>query len=641
MHNYLKRILTLVLATALIVSFVACNTVNTKSATSTASSQGFKPGTYTATTEGHGGTMTVQVTFSEKAIVSVKVQQQTETAGLGDQALQKIADEIVQGQTLAVDAVSGATDSSEALLSAVADCVRQAGGDPAALQEKKSTVSAEKVERLSADVVVVGAGASGVSAAVAAADEGAKVILLEKTDIIGGASNLSWAANFYNASVALEKGIKGDLNKTVADWIAANHWRVDAAAVRQYFSESGATYDWLAKRGYTTTFFVMGNSPLYLLPPYETRQDLLKNMLANSVEKRGGQVITRANAQKLLTDKNGNVTGVVAVRPDGSSLEVSAKAVIIATGGYAGNAEMVKQYSGFQGPLGGLSQNVGDGLKMAWAVGAEVPRNIGIQMVHQTLTNATPKLKKQFSPFEASYPLMLCYLPNFMNVGPNGARFRDESAVLAADPAAITSVYNGTYHLVIVSKSQLEMLESKGMSVLNIPRLPAMPPEFYADYKAQFTLENPWKGAEKVLEAMVANGDGYKGNTPAELAKNAGIDVETFTQEFKNYEEAAKTGVDGDFGKDSKYLLPMGKGPYYAIVAVVNNLGSVGGLTVNKKFQVLNQQRVPIKGLYAVGLEAEGTLFSDAYTGMGDGLGYAFTSGRLGGTYAAQAVLKK
>jgi len=144
-----------------------------------------------------------------------------------------------------------------------------------------------------------------------------------------------------------------------------------------------------------------------------------------------------------------------------------------------------------------------------------------------------------------------------------------------------------------------------------------------------------------VLEAMVANGDGYKGNTPAELAKNAGIDVETFTQEFKNYEEATKTGLDGDFGKDSKYLLPMGKGPYYAIVAVVNNLGSVGGLTVNKKFQVLNQQRVPIKGLYAVGLEAEGTLFSDAYTGMGDGLGYAFTSGRLGGTYAAKAVLKK
>lgn len=643
MHKHVKRILTLVLSTALIFSFVACNTVktSTKADETVASGLSFKPGTYTATTEGHGGDITVQVTFSEKAITAVKIQKQGETAGLGDQALQEVADKIVQGQTLAVDAVSGATDSSDAILSAVADCVTQAGGDPALLQKKESSASATKVEKLSADVVVVGAGASGVSAAVAAADEGVKVILLEKTEIIGGASNLSWAANFFNASVALEKGIKGDLDKTVADWISANHWRVDAADVRQYFAETGATNDWLAKRGYSTTFFVMGGSPLYLLPSYNTRQDSLKKMLTNSVEKHGGQVITRANAQKLLTDKDGNVTGVVAVKADGSSLEVTAKAVIIATGGYAGNAEMVKQYSGFQGPLGGLSQNVGDGLKMAWAIGAEVPRNLGIQMVHQTLTNATPKLKKQFSPFEASYPVTLCYLPSIMNVGPNGARFRDESMVLAADPAAITSVYNGTYHLVIVSKSQLQMLEDKGMAAFNPPRLPAMPPEFYADYKAQFTMNNPWKDAEKVLDTMVANGDGYKGNTPAELAKNAGIDVATFTQEFRNYEEATSTGKDTEFGKDSRYLIPMGEGPYYAIVAVINNLGSVGGLTVNKSFQVLDQKRIPIKGLYAVGLDAEGTLFSDAYTGMGDGVGYAFTSGRLGGDYAAKAVLKK
>ncbi|MDF2871334.1 MAG: FAD-binding protein [Anaerocolumna sp.] len=81
------------------------------------------------------------------------------------------------------------------------------------------------------------------------------------------------------------------------------------------------------------------------------------------------------------------------------------------------------------------------------------------------------------------------------------------------------------------------------------------------------------------------------------------------------------------------------EGPYYAIVAEINNLGSVGGLLVNTKFKVLNDERTPIKGLYAVGLESEGVLFNDTYVGNGVGIGYSFTSGRLGGENAADYAL--
>lgn len=205
---------------------------------------------------------------------------------------------------------------------------------------------------------------------------------------------------------------------------------------------------------------------------------------------------------------------------------------------------MVKELFGFEGVNGGLGQNIGEGLEMAWDIGAKVPDNVGGQMLHQTLARATANLKKDFDSFQASYPLMTAYLPNFMNVGPSGARFRDEAATLTAVAAANTSAFNGPYHLVIISKSQLERLTKKGMSGVNAPGLPGMPPEFYADFTDQFTLDNSWTNAEKVFDTMVANGDGYKGNTIEELATNAGMDVETFTTEYNNYKEATKTGVD-------------------------------------------------------------------------------------------------
>ncbi|MNJ57274.1 Fumarate reductase flavoprotein subunit precursor [compost metagenome] len=138
---------------------------------------------------------------------------------------------------------------------------------------------------------------------------------------------------------------------------------------------------------------------------------------------------------------------------------------------------------------------------------------------------------------------------------------------------------------------------------------------------------------------MVANGDGFKGNTIEELAKNAGMDEASFKDTFNQYQEAISTGVDTAFGKDKAFLTEMGQeGPYYAIIAEINNLGSVGGLLVNTKFQVLNDNRIPVKGLYAVGLESEGVLYNDTYVGNGIGIGYSFTSGRLGGESAAKAI---
>ncbi|MBW4837953.1 MAG: FAD-binding protein [Paenibacillaceae bacterium] len=615
--------------------------VNSPSTAEAASA--FKAGTYTGEAEGKDGVIKVQVTMEQAdRIKDIKIVSQTETEGLGDSALNKVKEQILANQSLAIDAVSGASVSSDAMLKAVENAVKKAGGDVDALKSVSvKKPGAGKTEKLQADVVVVGAGASGVSAAVTAADKGAKVVIIEKTGVIGGASNLSWAGKFYNSSAAVADGLKVNVEQEISNWIVNNHWRVDAAAVRQYVTKSGDTYDWLKNKGYVTTYMNFGGEQLHVLPAYNTREQTLRKMLAASVEKNGGKVITETTAKKLMTGAKGAVTGVVAEKADGTTLEISAKSVVMATGGYAGNKEMVKEAFGFEGVNGGLAQNIGEGLKMSWAAGAKVPDNFGGQMLHQTLARGTSNLKKQYSSFEASYPMMLSYLPTLMNVGPSGARFRDETATLTAVAAANTSAFNGPYHLVIVSQSQLKALEAKGMNGIKAPKLPGLPPEFYADFTDKFKLDTPWKNVVSVFDAMVKNGDGYKGNTIEELAKNAGMDAEVFKDAFNKYTQATKTGVDNDFGKTKEYLQPMGDGPYYAIIAEINNLGSVGGLLVNPKFQVLNDKRVPVKGLYAVGLESEGVLFNDTYVGNGVGIGYSFTSGRLGGENAAAGALSK
>jgi len=625
-----------------IISFCMLFIVSMFSGCSKKETKLFKAGTYAAEAQGKEGPINVKVTFSETKITDIKIESQSETAGVGGAAIESIKKQVLAQQTLSIDAVAGATASSEAILASVEDCINQAGGDVSAFKVAGKKAGEGKTEKLQTDVVVIGAGASGVSAAVSAGDKGAKVIILEKTATIGGASNLSWAGKFVDSSTAIANGLKVDEEKMISDWIENNHWRVDSAAIRQYVTKSGETYDWLAKKGYVTKFINFFGEQLHMLPEYATREEALRKMLSTSVEKKGGKVITETTAKKLLTNKAGEVIGVVAEKLDGTTLEITAKNVVMATGGYAANKEMVKENFGFEGVNGGLGQNIGEGLEMSWKAGAKVPDNFGGQMLHQTLASATTKLKTQYDEFKASYPLMLSYLPNFINVGTSGARFRDESATLTSVAAANTSAFQGAYHYVIVSKTQIDSLMAKGMNGVKAPQLPGMPPEFYAAFSDQFKLDNPWKNADDVFESVVKNGDGFKGNTIEELATNAKMDKATFEETFKNYEEACKTGIDTEFGKTAKYLIPNGeKGPYYAIKAEINNLGSVGGLLVNTKFQVLNEKRVAIKGLYAVGLESEGVLFNDTYVGNGVGIGFAFTSGRLGGEYAASNALGK
>lgn len=482
------------------------------------------------------------------------------------------------------------------------------------------------------DVVVIGAGCSGVNTAVRAAEKGLSVILVEKTSSIGGASLLSWAPSAFNSRYALAAGDKTDTAPFISEWVANSHWRVDAAAIRQLVNTAGEAVDWMSDNGWEFTYLGFGAS-ITMLPDYALRSGLFKDMIDKYVLP-SGELLENTTAQYLLTDSAGAVTGVVAVDADSKGIQINAKAVVIATGGYAANTNMVRNAFGFEGVFAGLSQNIGEGLEMAWKVGAQKPQNFGGQMLHQTLARSTDFLVGEFDAFPAKYPMILCYVANLLNVGATGQRFRDEELVLDAVPAAYSSSFQGGFHYVVLSQDMMNTLETKGLAGLGVDYSPGLPPE----HKPDFKLDTPWTGITEVFDAMVDSGEGFKGSTVEELAQAAGMDEAIFTAQFAQYEEFCASGEDTQFGKAAAFLKPLGEGPYYIIIAEENNLCSWGGLMTNTNYEVLDKSRLPVVGLYAVGNEAGSNLYNDTYVGFGYGMSNTITSGYICGNKLAEAL---
>ena len=498
--------------------------------------------------------------------------------------------------------------------------------DIASVLPGNTSEQVEVVDTKDCDVLVIGAGVSGANTAIRAGELGKKVILVEKTDTIGGASNLSSGPIGYNSRIALDAGEQTDILPLLNDWIAESHYRVDAASVKQLLEKSGEAIDWMSDNGWEFTPWF--SASMVKFPDYSVREQLFLDALDRTVVANGGEVLTGTCAKRLVVDDEGKVTGAVVVDAEGKGLQINAAATVIATGGYGGNLDMVERVFRFRGVLGGLPQNIGEGLEMAWRAGAQKPQNFGGQMLHQTLARANDPLAEQFDAFPAKYPMILCYVAKLMNVSATGARFRNEENALSAVAAANTSAYQGSFHYVVVSKGIMDTLEQEGLAGLGIEKSPGLPPR----YKPQFELDTPWENIAGVFDAMVEAGAGYKGDTPEELALAAGMDVDIFTRQFEAYESYCAEGVDEQLGKAADNLIAYGEGPYYIVIAEENNLGSWGGLLTNADFEALDWNRLPVKGLYAVGNEAGSCLFNDTYVGSGIALGNAVTSGYLCGT---------
>ena len=606
----------------------------------------YKAGTYKGTGSGNNGEVTLNVTFSKDAIKSIKIVSHKETPGISDPAFAKIPDAIVKGQTLAVDAVSGATNTSRAILEAVEKAVKAAGGDAAALKNKRVAKKTE-VKELSTDVVVAGAGASGTAAALAAVQNGAKVILLEKAAGVSGAGTM--AGVMFADHSDLQKAAKKEVDsKWLYDqYIRDSSYYANARLVRTIIRESSDTVNWLVKNGMNLMLLDAGYGAQYNhvgMPAtahgYVDGGAKAIGDLHKKIKDLGGSVYYETPAKELLFDASHRVAGIKAVQSDGTTLNIRAKKVILATGGYGGNEEMMKARFGAKAGTGLVKTATGDGLVMAWSagaaeLGADVAQWFGMKYDGAN-TKKMPKGTGELTELVRN-PLLF--------VDKTGKRFGDEAE--AYESAALgTMMYNlpDAEMAIILDQGVIDNVAKNGLAKVFVDRWGTM----YG--KGMVYSENGHKrDLDKMTEQLrapkdysaamaqaVAAGIAVKADSIESLAKALGM--ENLVAEVSAYNALCASGSDTQFFKDTKFLYPVKQGPYYAVLTRLRCLGTLGGVAVDERMQAVDADQKPIANLYVVGADAGGVYGNNYVMFEGGTLGFAYTSGKIAGREAAAAL---
>lgn len=588
----------------------------------------YKPGTYKGSAQGKDGEIQVEVTVDEHSIKDVKIVSSAETKGVSDKALAELPKQIVESQSLGLDAVSGASLTSKGILDAVTNALQQSGADVDSLKAVAVNKTKGTDEEITADVVVIGGGASGTAAALSASEKGAKVVILEKSDTVGGAGLLgaegllayqSKAQKAAGQNTTVDQGFETLMNYT--------HNKSNAALTRAIYNQSASTIDWLAKYGVATKL-VPNTQEMHQKSPltyhkYVNKQEGFKNMYAN-LEKMGAKVYTNTTGKELIKDANGAVTGVIAEKKDGGKFTVHAKSVIVATGGFAGNLDMMKQYMEID-PTKinnmAIQTATGDGINMAFSAGAA---EFGIRTFEMHAATVVAKLKGMSLGTLANIPLMW--------VNQEGNRFTNENNVYDHALWGNATYTAGGYYYYLLDSSTLKQLKEKGTDLTNSfeKTIFLAKPELVTGKVA------PMKDIEKDLQEGIDQGVAWKGNTVADLAKAIGADPTALQASIDKYNQAVGTGKDTDFLTPAKFLkYKVSQGPFYAVKASSTTLGSIGGVRINEKTQAIDTHLMPIPGLYVCGNDAGG-MYGDSYpTVEGLTLSFAYNSGRIAGYQAA------
>lgn len=584
MANSIQKITAMVLALTLCLIATVCFAQESAAL--------FQAGTYTGIGAGLNGDITVDVTFSETEITDVVVTAQVETAGIADPALEKLPQSIIKAQSTQVDAVAGATMTSNGIVEAVNAAIVLAGADPASLMPKEMERVAKEQVSVQADIIVVGGGLTGVSAALSAAQNGASVVLVEKMSALGGASGISGGGlSAAETSLQAQYGIEYSKAEFVSDWMQAQEegstsesGYPDAEKVTWLVDNATETIKWLVGEGFEFSEpRAHGSGAARIHFPTEGMGNTLISFMQSKLEAANVQIIMNARATELIQDETGAVVGVKA---DGETADYifEGKAVILATGGYAGNSEMVAEYTPvlaeyamYGSTAAGL---VGDGIVMAKAVGAAMYEN--------------PWVMDSYIVPVVGEMAMSVYMEDhlYMITHADGTRFVDENKDFPI-------VYNAA--VVVPGKKYIVFDSGEAFTAFSVAS------DSYAE------------------DAGV-----FKADTAEELA--AKIGAEQLPQTIAEY------GVGEDaFGKDSALTPVLGTAPYYAVEANPNFMGTFGGVKTNLNCEVLDVGGNVIAGLYAGGEMSNRAFYNQVYIG-GSATQIAATTGRIAGEKAAEKV---
>lgn len=477
---------------------------------------------------------------------------------------------------------------------------------------------------LQADVVIIGAGATGLAAAISAAEQGAKVIVFEKEKTFGG------TGNFFDGVFGVESYYqRRDFTTYTKDecfkWIMEySHWLANPRLVRAIVNESGDTIKWLEDNGveFYGAMINLPNSPrTYHVVKGHGAAAMMA--LASKAKELGVEMMLNAPVVEIFKEGN-KIAGLIAEQ-DGEEIEVEAPAIIIASGGYINNKEWVKKYTGLTigediFPVGNVDK-MGDGIRMAWELGAAEEGTGVIEMFSLGPVGPNFAMKNIVEHITMQPDLW---------VDVQGKRYCDEAVVFFDTSVGNVNskLQDGiSYHIFdteVVRRLMEDGLDKNGGS--------ERPPGSVLE------------GLDEELEIQVKNmpEDVFKADSIDELGEKLGIEPGVLKETVKEYNKYCAQGYDEDFTKDRRWLRPLIGPKYYAIVARTVGLGTKGGIKINEKMEVVDKKYKVIQGLYAGGFDAGG-LYGDSYTIAGSsGLssGFALNSGRIAGRNAANFAKK-
>lgn len=569
-----------------------------------------KNGTFEGKAYGNNGWLTVEVTIKDNKITDIKTPGQRETKYLGDTAIREIGKDVLQYQTLNVDNIAGATVTSTALKTAIAQAIEKAGGDIAAFQKPVP----EKIKKVagitkgSADLIIVGAGGAGLSAAVTAKDLGVKnVLVLEKMPVIGG--NTLRCASAFNAAdpdrqkaLPMTETLKEAVVKAISEKpVSEEHAKLmaDVKAKYEAYLKSGSktlfdcpewhalqTYNGGDKVGHIPLIRQYSNNVLDTLHWMQSKGSPVMDRVSQgagalwqrthqldapaglglidplyqSAVKQGVNFKLGMRVQDLILNDKGRVIGVTATDKVGNKYEFTSKdGVILATGGYSQNKEMRQKSAPHLTPEM-VSTNqpgaTGDGIVIATRHGADTTGMNYVQ-VYPLATPGTGALQGRARKMSG--------LDDVIDVNKNGERFVKEDARRDEFVAAIKKQPGGVVY---------DINDSSIVKPLN---------SFNED-----------------VETLVSIGRIYKADSLADLAKQLGMPADKLEATVAEFNKMVEAKNDPKFGR-KLFDRPIVKPPFYATPRAPSIHHTMGGLQISTNAQVLDKKGKPIPGLYAAG----------------------------------------
>lgn len=642
MRKSMKKTLGVIVALSLTASIITGCGTGKKSDNTGANS--FKAGTYSATEKGNNGDITVEVTVSDSKIEKIKITESAETPGLGDVAMDSIIESVISSQSIGVDTVTGATNSSNGLLSAIEVCLKEAGGDIDAL--KSAVEKNGEDETIETEVVVIGGGASGSAAALEATESGAKVTLIEMTASPAGQGTMAGGLFATNSSQQQEEG-KVVENQWIYDqFIDTSNYTANGGLISKIIQNSGDTVDWLNENGCTVTLAHPGTGsyvehrithPTSTLHGYVEGGTAAITNLHNSIEEKGGSVLYSTTAKELIIE-DGEIKGVKAEKADGGTLTVKAQSVILATGGFGGNEELVAETFGDGFGTSRVGTNIGTGIALAQSAGAAADYDDAITMHYGVSRGGT----------KWGTVLNSALLNPYLHVDVDGNRFMNEESFIF-EPIKSSNVIKSLPERTayeIFDATMIETVKEKGYAGITdiySGELATNPTKFVEvgheiDTAAKYEQSITPTDLTEEIEQLVADGVIIKAESAEELAEKLGMTH--LSETINRYNELCASGEDADHFKSANYLDNL-EGTLYAVKITPSVfLGTLGGIDINDRCEVLNESGKAIKGLYAAGSETSGAYGNSYVFFEGGTLGYAYGTGRIAGASAAAAIVK-